>query len=368
MKRAMHWIKSQIKKHRIKKQFLHLLIILLVIIGLLEIIGLFVFDNRYYWNSRYLNYSESALTNQTIEYQGKSVVFWKYRPNEEVRTSAVYADFLGAKIEYDCKFTTNRLGFIDAGNPDAPVDFLILGDSFTEGQGGCPWLTKKALESDKELKQFNLLNGGLQGTGIQAFEKVLAFHEQSVDLKNVIIIAISNDFKRGDAFAWPLENPCYRALDCDQDDYWYFTKKNISDTALKQQAINRRMDRKPSLKQEISRYSFTWFVYQKLAGILRSTQKPSLTAYEANFAALERIKAKYPNMALILVPQRDEVGLFGRENFDTQYVKQFLQKKGIAFSSCELEAGDYMPIDGHPNALGYEKLMGCVKAYLISLP
>ena len=110
--------------------------------------------------------------------------------------------------------------------------------------------------------------------------------------------------------------------------------------------------------------SFTYFVYQQFRAAFNSEPlgvKHSVKAYEEDFWSLERIIKNYPKMSLILVPQRDEVGLFGRENIDTQIVKKLLISKGISFNYCDLNGDDYMPIDGHPNATGYSKIFACLK-------
>jgi len=69
-------------------------------------------------------------------------------------------------------------------------------------------------------------------------------------------------------------------------------------------------------------------------------------------------------MRIVLVPQKDEVGLLGVENVDTQIVKAFLQSQHFDWQFCPLSADDYMPIDGHPNKQGYEKMLACLRNVL----
>ncbi len=352
----------------IKKQFQNLVLILILTIALLELIGFFVFDDRYTWAQRYLSLSSRAVVNEEIYLNGKSIKFWKYRPSSEVRSIAVYTDFLGATIEYDCRFKTNRFGFIDTGVRGGKADFLVLGDSFTEGQGGCPWLTKSTLQSDDELKVLNILNGGLQGAGIQAFEKILKYHEEYFDIKNLIVIAISNDFKRGDVSVVPTETPCYLYLEC-PDQLIHYVSFDTSDENLKLASKKRREARiRTDVVEEAFRYSFTYYIYERLESIVNpgSKKTESLEVYQDNFSSLQRIRSKYPSMKLILVPQRDEVGLFGRENFDTRTVKSYLRRNGIPFLFCELGGSDYMPKDGHPNKMGYDKIFSCLKQIIIT--
>ena len=337
--------------------------VIIISILLLEAIGLFVFDNRYYWDLRYLTYTQGAVINQSV----KDKALWTYAPNSSVRTIATYADVLGAEVEYDCSFETNSLGFIQAGSEDKPADYLVLGDSFTEGQGGCPWLIKEKIHSDAFMRSYNILNGGLQGAGLQTFEAVLELHEQESIPKNIAIIAISNDFKRGASQVWPLDNLCTSSLTCEKDAYWYFEKFNVTKTELEAQALARRAYRKTSLRREIMRYSFTYRIYQEFYKAIawyfgpHFDVKTNDMAFAANFAALERMIEKYPEAIILLVPQRDEVGLFGRENSDTSIVKKYLLDQKITFKSCALSSRDYMPIDGHPNARGYAKLFACLK-------
>jgi hypothetical protein len=73
-----------------------------------------------------------------------------------------------------------------------------------------------------------------------------------------------------------------------------------------------------------------------------------------------RLKRRFPGMKVILVPQRDEVGFLGVENWDTKFVKAFLVQQGFDWQFCKIGMGDYMPIDGHPNGSGYEKLLACL--------
>ena len=64
------------------------------------------------------------------------------------------------------------------------------------------------------------------------------------------------------------------------------------------------------------------------------------------------------------IPQRDEVGLLGRGNLDTMRMRQALAERNIEYTTCPLGMRDYMPIDGHPSARGYEKIRSCLFAVL----
>ena len=213
---------------RISKVVKYLFLNFIFIIILLEIAGIFIFDNNYYWDQRYFYLSEHAIVNQEINIPGLGLKqFWAYAPNDKIRTMAAYATFIGSWIEYDCEFSTNRFGLIDTKADLTNLDYVVLGDSFTEGQGGCPWLTYESISNSK-INNINLINSGLQGTGIRSFEVLLSTIEVVSKPKNIVIIAISNDFKRGDVVKWNLDNPCAMDLQCDGKDYWHFINPNMS--------------------------------------------------------------------------------------------------------------------------------------------
>ena len=93
-------------------------------------------------------------------------------PNESVRTVAIYT----GRIEYDVKYQTNNMGFIDHKDYDKnqPIERSIafVGDSFTAGyHGGTPWVPglRDKLAHDNDLEIYNL---GVDGTGIIHFEKI----------------------------------------------------------------------------------------------------------------------------------------------------------------------------------------------------
>ena len=336
------------------------------VVTLLELIGFFIFDGRYAWDQRYLSMSQHAIQNE----ESTDTPFWKYSSNSEIRTVATYADIFGAHIEYDCKFRSNEFGLTDTGSVEHPTRLLVLGDSFTDGQGGCPWLTASTVKSDPVLSHLNLLNGGRQGAGVTTFEAILNYLESKLIIEHVIIIAISNDFKRSDPVTWDTNNDCFKHLKCSGEDFVHFIPNGSSDAFLIEQALKRRKQKKTSIGRELQRYSFTYRVFQEYKNIVGQIKKlpknkkgnASETHYQSNFNSIIRMHERYPNLEVILIPQRDEVGLLGRKNSDSQVVERFLSVNSVKHRWCNISADDYMPIDGHPNKQGYLKLFECLKA------
>jgi hypothetical protein len=114
-------------------------------------------------------------------------------------------------------------------------------------------------------------------------------------------------------------------------------------------------------------YSFTYRLFSQYKAVFAKSERPPETPeqlassplIQGNFAALNTLRGRYPHLQLILIPQRDEVGLLGTPNLDTQVVKQRLTQEQIPYTQCDLTSSDYMPIDGHPNQQGYQKILAC---------
>lgn len=347
------------------------LLVLGATILLIELIGFLIPSNHYYWHNRQLFASQNAF--RPIGENG----LWTYQPNSQIQTAATY--FLTKQhgwLEYRCNLQTNSFGLTQTNYTDQKqVDFLVLGDSFTEGLGGCPWLTKENLA--KEKVRATVINGGLQGGGIANFELLARWLDPQVKIDNLIIVAISNDFKRGlIANAWKNHDACLKEGQCSdnpEDDFvWGFDPKATDEQILE---MGRRRFAFASSNHKLSNtlhnladyHSFTYRLFlQYKAAFTKPRHPPETTEQlannhliQSNFEALNNLRVRFPNLQLILVPQHDEVGLLGTPNLDTQVVKQRLTQEQVPFTQCDLSIADYMLIDGHPNAKGYQKILGC---------
>lgn len=345
--------------------FWNIILILIITILILELVGVFIFDNRYQWNygKRYLWFSKDTYSNKFSNYpESPEKKFWTFKENSKIRFIATYADVLGIKKEFDCLYDINKHGFIDTGNQGLGVDFIVLGDSFTFGSGGCSWLNKRTIQERNELKDLNIINGGLPGYGILGFERVLEFHQRFYNIKNVVVIVISNDFKRGLPNHRDIYNSCYKQLNC-KDGLWHYVNLEITDEQIKAGTLKRmHLNKKRNKLKEFLHYSFTIRVIDDFYNIFKKpvVENNDSSLFNKNFEALLRIRKKFENLSLIIVPQRDEVGFLGVENLDTSNVIKFLEKEKINYIRCPINSNDYMPLDAHPNPQGYKKLMVCL--------
>lgn len=334
-----------------------------VCVALIEVFGLTVSHNTYFWSNRFLFTSENSI--RKIGHEG----FWTYSPNANIESFATYIlSNSNGWIEYKCKFETNNLGLVNTNyTSENKIDWLVLGDSITEGQGGCPWLTKNALlkNNSKEI----ILNGGLQGTGIQGFKQLLDWLESQKTIENVVVIAISNDFKRSPyPKLWESDLDCINNNSaCTLKNGWWSIPKNSTDTDLLDISFRRFENRSPinieAFEKQLQYYSLSYRLYQNYKSALFDSPKtidfyPEI--FYKNFEALENIRKKFPKMKLILIPQKDEVGFFGIKNFDSVYLEIELKNKNFNYSTCKLDGDDFLKIDGHPNSKGYSKIKECL--------
>ena len=140
------------------KRILDLLIIISISLVLLEVAVRFYFDDfLYYAGNRFLFVEPHSFEN-------KSDDFWAYRENAKFDVAAVYHfGALGSHIEYRCTYKSNNLGLIQNKDfaPGSEV-ILVMGDSFTEGHGGCPWF----YQLENNLDSIRIVNGGQKWTPI----------------------------------------------------------------------------------------------------------------------------------------------------------------------------------------------------------
>ncbi|MFO1161608.1 MAG: hypothetical protein U1E60_22410 [Reyranellaceae bacterium] len=344
------------------------LLVLGLTIAAIEGAGLIIGNNGYFWNARQLYLSTGAL--RPIGPDG----LWTYAPDREIVSAATYRlSAIEGWVEYYCRFRTNKFGLLDTNydaDRHAAVDYLVLGDSFLEGQGGCPWLVREALPENLPI----VINAGLQGASIRGMEVLEDWLGSQVAIRNIAMLVISNDFKRTPIPGiWTSRPGCLLEGKCEPGlDYVWAIPPDVTQPRLAglsvhiPDASNRGLW--AQIVSTLAYHSFSFDIIRRLAGIAgvgshRLTDDEE-KAFAINFAALRRLHAKFPAMKLVLVPQRDEVGFFGVENRDTARVRQFLADQGIAYQLCPLGLADYMPIDGHPNRGGYAKLYACLERAL----
>src|SRR3954469_18898653 len=97
-----------------------------------------------------------------------------YQPNQHVRNMTGFITRDGFKVEYNYYFATNNLGLVqDTEVLPQRGSFMLLGDSFTEGQGAAPWF--RLVSPIIEELGYQPVNGGLMGTGFAQWNKLARY-------------------------------------------------------------------------------------------------------------------------------------------------------------------------------------------------
>lgn len=287
-----------------------------------------------------------------------------YSPNSSIRATTYYEDGPGLHKEYDYEFNTNNLGLVQKLNTDKDrPSILVLGDSFTEGQGATPWFYD--LES-KNSKPEQLINGGLLGTG---FAQWKLLNDQLVDtgirINKVIIIFISDDYQRK---IWNFPNRvlnCLGAIEKCKGDEGYFPKPKKDDEAfiskLREFRDNEYTDKKAVKGQRFFRKYFPSLHF--IWGYIKNEYKLRFT--NLNSTAIEALIKKYENNIIFIhIPTKEELERGSTPNHIGQMARKKIDQSGgklvDGFNICGLEPSDYFVNDPHPNLEGYKKIARCV--------
>ncbi len=326
-------------------------------------------DPFYYWKFRFQFVSPNAYVNRA---EG----VWTYRPNADLREVAVYGmpSPLTREpklwVEFDCRMRSNNLGLLQDSDllPEKPAT-IVFGDSFTSGQGGCPWFHK--LQARRPRDQ--LLNAGQIGTGFAQWWRMFEYlKSQGVVAERLLIIAISNDFKRK-VWVWPKTDfDCLDRNICTWDGVYSWQPvgpdENHGELLARTRArYSMRFSNYSALSfwfLSLEQYSyFLKFLHIAVENIANLTRFVTGEVRHETEAALKAFKALGLPVKVLLVNQRDETGSLGNEA-DTAGAVAILKAHALPHGFCHLDHDDFLPIDGHPTAAGYDKLAACAEQAL----
>ena len=357
----------------------YLVTMAVIVIGMSEILLRLIFsDPDTYFHKRFLFVSPRI-------FQNHPGGFWTYRPNVRVRDTGIFAmtrllpwPGLDYRIEYDCRMRSNNLGLLQKQDvkPGGAVT-LLLGDSFTAGIGGCPWFGRLQAKRKNEL----ILNGGLPGTGFDQWRRLAEFiKDKGITIERVLIIAISNDFKRR-AWTWRSDQlSCLDAGICripDQSGTWHPIGWAQDDKEVLELARKRGRNRfatlglvdhirnwlhQNSYVYKISKHAFG--ALQNLLPLKRANRTTGPGFLSVTTEALEFFKELGVPFHILMVPQKGEIALGLRRSIDVSAAIKVLKSQGVSHSWCLLKSDDYLPLDQHPNRRGYDKMVSCVDRVL----
>ncbi len=343
------------------------LIILSSFIGLVLIELGFSFFNKnpteiYKWDRRYMLFKQN---DQGPVFKNVNNIF-VYQPNQKIEsTTFYYVDKEWVK-EYDYITPTNNLGLVQT-KPTLPNrdSLLILGDSFTEGQGAYPWF-----EKFRESLKTNLqpINGGILGTGFQSWKLLHDYLiANDIQVKRLVVIFISSDYERG---VWNMPE---NTLACIKNSKSCVGYENFYGKPTTEELSN-FLDKLRAYREKSftpDGHSFKGFLKKLLPGTVSIFSFiKSRTNIMKNGTVIQELVASYgSNVLFIHIPEKSEVALGKASMIGEEAVKKIYAVNGMLFdgrTKCGFDQNDFFVNDGHPNARGYEKIAECVKAALRS--
>ena len=349
-----------------KNKILVLISIFFTLIFLELFLSFFIFDkNNYDYKNRYLLFS------------GKNVFknvdnFFTYYPNKKINAKNYYLKDNKFIEVYNYNIYTNNYGLAQKHNIKKNIkSLLFLGDSFTEGQGSESWIDKFG----GSYNQFQIINGGLLGTGMQQFELIDNYLSE-FNISKVFMIYLGDDLRR-DIFQFSDQQiQCLNNyLKCNGSELFYGLPLNASETfdflnSLKFKQNVRNSKDNVSFKKArrvVKSYFANLYIFKIPLDYLRSKfYKSQNDKIKRNFLAIDRLIKKYgENIYFVNLKMKQEI-LSKKRSYETIYLENYIKKKTNKYFKCDFDNNlDYFfEYDMHPNKKGYEYLKNCIKEIL----
>jgi hypothetical protein len=370
--------KSQLPSHGATQPMRIKLIVGLVSIvasvALVEGAVRWLYRTPYQWEHRLMFYSEGRNFRNT-DWGG-----FVYEPHAQIHARTYYItkpDPLEVRAEYEYQFTTNANGLVQLNEFDSAKPAIVfLGDSFTEGQGAAPWFYR--LEQQwPEHSGYQLVNGGIVGTGVEAWGRLYTDLSTHVHAAKVVIIFISEDWTR---VVWQFSQArrqCLKegAMCAGPEDFYGLSEDPIKAEAQIQHIAQYRVDFLSQTARETNVFSGS-STYKNVVSpsferlmrfrYTRSFETRESRQFEKSKQAVSRIVADVgrDNVLFIYIPEKKEL-VTGPQSFGRK-ANEFILQNGLSLvdgrAKCGLSIHDYYERDGHPNSNGYEKIRACVRS------
>jgi len=332
-----------------------------------------LYKTPYQWERRLMFFSEGRNFRNT-DWGG-----FVYQPHARIHSRTYYItslEPLEVQPEYDYEFTTNGNGLVQLKELDpSKTAIVFLGDSFTDGQGARPWFYR--LEEEwPEGSRYQIVNGGIVGTGIEAWGRLYKAMSTQFRITKAVVIFISEDWTR---VVWQFSRNRLQCLHtgamCEgPEDFYGLSEDPIEAKAQIDHIARYRVDYFSRLREgtnAISRSAtYTNLVLPTFDRLMRFRYTGSFETRDSKqFETSTKVAAGLvadlgrENVLFIYLPQKNELDTgprsFGRQAHD------FIVQSGFAFvdgrAKCGLSIRDYYERDGHPNEHGYAKIASCVQ-------
>ncbi len=316
---------------------------------------------------------------RVVFFDGPDTIFqnhgdiFTYVPHSDIRNLTAFFSDSDFSIEYDHHFQTNNFGLVqDTDVVPKRESLLLLGDSFSQGQGAEPWFRLLSPEIDK--LGYQPVNGGLVGTGFAQWLKLERYlAARKVPIRKVVIPFISDDYSRR---VWNFKPNDFRCLaglpPCRVEEGYLYRlppRGELSAWIAKVRTARMPTTNEPGIKARAEALlPASYRVYQYLRERLAN---PTSGAEQQSRAAINQLVETYgpDNVAFIHLPQKDEIDS-GPDALGLKARHAVLEAGGKLFDGftlCRLTASDYYPNDDHPNSVGYAKIASCVTGVIKQL-
>jgi hypothetical protein len=346
-----------------KKNILATLFSTLIALTLIEIIfQFFIYKDfkDYLWKERYSLFEEGEVF-QNVDN------FFKFYPNKKILSETYYRIDNKFIKEYSYEITTNNYGLVQKNNIDQnKSSILFLGDSFVQGQGAEPWIDK----FKGKYKNYQLINGGILGTGPVQFELMEKHIAEKYNIKKVIFFYIGDDMRRSRLSISDQTLKCLKkSINCEGNENWYgFQLKNKNPSSFLNFLAKYRDEKKSNkdynfYKYKIKNFFSNLYIFKLPNNYLK--QKFYSSKHQSilnNFEAIDRLYKKYKeNIYFIQIKQKHEIQT--SSSYDTKYTQKYIKKITNNHFKCNIENNikKFHINDGHLNSKGYESLYKCTK-------
>jgi len=317
-------------------------------------------ENKNFWHERYMLFEEGDVFQNVGN-------FFKYYPNKKILSETFYRTDGKFIKEYSYDIITNNFGLVQNTDIKKGIDsILFLGDSFVEGQGANAWINYYK----GKYKGYQIINGGIIGTGPLQFKLMENHISNKFDVKKVIFFYIGDDIRRT-IFNIPSQTiKCLKnSLSCRGDENLYgFPLRNTEpDRFLKKLAQYR--------DSQIEEKNFKYYrrtVRKKLLDLYvikiplnflrRNFYSSKNEKIIKNFEVINDLHAKYKNnIYFIQIKQKNEI--LSYKSYESNYTEKYIKKITNNHFSCNFEnnINNFHKIDVHPNLKGYRSLYNCTK-------
>lgn len=301
--------------------------------------------------------------------------FFRYYPNRDIRSVTLYSKpepetIADIVVEYDYVIRTNNAGLVMAEGIEVGENvILVVGDSFTEGQGATPWFYELEANWNGSAKLVNL---GIMGTGPMQWWLLAERLVQDYDLRveGVIINVILGDLVRS---IWNFSEESIACLSiglCKYRGDMQGVDFSLDYNHAKIRQLVLENSKKPTVTQIlVPSHGFDRFKYvtkellkkSKVLVAIKGYFKPT-AVIEDNKKAIVKIAQLSGSNAQIVAINTKEFSLKPLEEHSS-YLADTLHalsaNENIPLSWCNPGAEGFHINDGHPNEKGYSRIRQC---------